>query len=89
MNYLRINGYNIKKPSGVIKVFSKLQDKNIVIEGNKDDIIELLEISDEKITSDEILEIFKKHSKNIRSIIKYISNNKTHIDIIRLNEFIK
>lgn len=89
MNNLIINGHKIKKPSGIIYVFSNLQNNNVVVDGDKNEIINLLEITDQKITPDSLINFFITFSKNIRSLINYISHNKEDLDIERMCKFIE
>jgi len=64
-------------------------DENVIkINGDESFLFKILEISDEKIKPFEIIDIFIKNKKQIRSVIKYIENNKTNIDIDRMVKFL-
>jgi hypothetical protein len=82
------NNFRIKKISSLIHFLSKT-DGDIVISGDLNFIFNLFDITDNKITPDELIDVILNNRKSIRSIVKYISNNKTNIEIDRLNKFIE
>jgi hypothetical protein len=88
MSNLSFNNCNIKTVNGLVNFFISLEDESIDINGDVYEIFKIFEINDNTLTPESLINIFVSHKKSIRSISKYLSNNKNFIDIDRLNSFI-
>jgi G:T-mismatch repair DNA endonuclease (very short patch repair protein) len=88
MSNLFLNDCNIKTIKGLVNFFVDLKDESIEIKGDIYKIFKIFEIEDNTINPKEILDIIFKNKKSVRSISKYLSNNKGFIDIDRLISFI-
>jgi hypothetical protein len=88
MEKLFLNNTQIKTINGLINFIKKFDGENILINDNEISLFNLLDITDENVKPSELVNLFMKNRKNIRSIIKYISNNKNNLDIERMRKFI-
>lgn len=89
MNKLMFNNYPIKKPSSVINVFKKFQDLDIEITGDLNELFDVFGITDTITEPKVLIDFILENRKNIRSIVNYIKNNTSDIDIPRLLRYIQ
>jgi histidyl-tRNA synthetase len=83
------NTYPIKKSSSVIYVLKKNQDFDIEITGDITEIFDVFGITDTKTEPKVLIDIILENRKSIRSIVNYLKNNISDIDIPRLLRYIQ
>lgn len=88
MTDLYFNNYHIKKISSLIYCLNNT-DNDITISGNVMSIFNLFNISDNTLNPLDLINVLFNNRKSVRSIVKYITNNKSNVDIDRLNKFIQ
>jgi hypothetical protein len=84
---LYLNSKIIKTKNSLLTTLIK--DEDIVITGDVIKLKDILKIKDKSVDYNLLLTTIIKYKKNIRSIIKYINNNKNKIEIDRLINFIE